>query len=282
LIGGVENSVNKFGSGDYSFLFANLGILSEADILFANLEGPISDKGSDLGKKYSFRMDPKVASVLAVAGFDIVSIANNHADDWGRLAFIDSIERLNEAGIIATGYTKNSSAPDALRIFSKNGISIGYLAFSEFDTTLSRSGNDPRMLSISNPNYEQIISDGARQVDQLIVSYHFGDEYRDKPNSRQKKLARDAIDLGADIIIGHHPHVIESVENYKDGVIAYSLGNFIFDQDFSVETMQGLVFEVILDRDGIKKVNYGITEQNEKFQPELLYWCVDFIDCSLP
>ena len=98
---------------------------------------------------------------------------------------------------------------------------------------------------------------------------HFGEEYQGNANDRQKKLAHLAIDSGAKIVVGHHPHVVQEVEQYKNGVIAYSLGNFIFDQNFSKETMQGLALEIVLDGAEIISVKQNKIKINEFFQPQL-------------
>lgn len=248
----VRESVIRNASGNFSFLFEKAGFLKEADITFGNLEGPISDMGEDSGNAYSFRMHPAVINSLKEAGFDVLSIANNHIGDYGKTAFEDTISRLENESIAPIG--KN------LKIIERDGVKTGFLAFSE---------TGPDWIRIPE-NFEAITKDAAGQVDILIVSLHFGEEYQNKPNERQIKLARLAIDSGAKIVIGHHPHVIQDTENYKDGLVAYSLGNFIFDQIFSEETMKGLALEVVVSGDGkIKSVNKSVVKINKSYQPEL-------------
>ncbi|MDP3013899.1 MAG: CapA family protein, partial [Candidatus Subteraquimicrobiales bacterium] len=252
---GVKNSVNKNFNGDYSALFENLGILKKADIAFANLEGPASDQGKDLRNLYSFRMDPSVIPALKGAGLSIVSVANNHVGDWGTSAFIDTLARLRENEILYTGGGENRKEAEQPAIIEKYGIKIGYLGFSDKGPEWMRATEDQAgILLANNPRFSEIIKNASSQVDYLIVSFHFGEEYQTKHNERQEYLAHKAIDSGAKIIIGHHPHVIQDTEVYKNGsclaeasckggFIAYSLGNFIFDQYFSENTMQGMLLE---------------------------------------
>ncbi|KKU75390.1 MAG: hypothetical protein UY01_C0014G0010, partial [Candidatus Nomurabacteria bacterium GW2011_GWB1_47_6] len=121
-------------------------------------------------------------------------------------------------------------------------------------------------LLASDPRFDEIVQNAASQVDFLIVSFHWGDEYQAKHNARQEYLAHRAVDHGAKLIIGHHPHVVEDTEVYKESFIAYSLGNFIFDQSFSKNTMQGMLLQVKLWKDGTLDVKKNTTYLNSVFQ----------------
>lgn len=271
---GVEQSVKKNFGGDFNALFENLESLKEADILFGNLEGPVSDEGSDTGKKYSFRMDPEVIPALKEAGFDVVSFANNHVLDWGQEAFTDTLLRLRENEIQAAGagfYRPESEAP---RVLVKNGIKIGFLAFSDIGPQWSEAKRDKAGIMLANdPYFESLIRGSAKMVDFLVVSLHFGEELEKKHNKRQEELARKAIDNGARLVVGHHPHVIQDIEYYKDGLIAYSLGNFIFEA-YSEETTRGLLLETTIARNPFsQKVEIVDTKENiiklsQFFQPQ--------------
>ncbi len=265
---GVRNSVNKNFNGDYSALFEKLALLKKSDIVFANLEGTASDKGSDGGSIYSFRMDPSVIPALKGAGIDIVSVANNHVGDWGRTAYTDTLARLTENEILYTGGGTLEEA-ESPKVIEKYGMKIGYLGFSDvgpnwMKVTEANSG----LLLASNPRFDEIVANAAKQVDYLVVSFHFGDEYKTTHNKRQEYLAHKAVDAGAKIVIGHHPHVIEDTEVYKNSFIAYSLGNFIFDQKFSEATMQGMLLELKLHRDGSITTKKNIVKLNKVFQPD--------------
>lgn len=266
---GVKSSVLKNFNGDYSILFENLEILKDSDIAFANLEGPASNQGKDQRNLYSFRMDPSVLPALKGAGFSILSVANNHAGDWGASAFIDTLARLKENEIFYMGGGINSQEAEQPVIFEKYGIKIGYLEFSDKGPDwMKASENLAGLLLASNPRFNEIIQNASKQVDYLVVSFHFGEEYQTKHNERQEYLAHKAIDDGAKIIIGTHPHVVEDTEVYKNGFIAYSLGNLIFDQYFSKDTMQGMLLEIKLSRDGSMSVAKNTVKLSRTFQPE--------------
>jgi poly-gamma-glutamate synthesis protein (capsule biosynthesis protein) len=270
LARGVKYSVDKNFGGDFSKLFENLASLKDPDIFFANLEGPVSDVGKDLHNLYSFRMDPKVLEVLKNAGLDIVSFANNHVGDWGRTAFDDTRRRLDGAGILYTGSGDNKADAEQPTIIEKDGIKIGFLGFTDVGPEwLAATENQSGVLLANDPDIANIIKNASMQVDVLITSFHWGIEYSEH-NARQTALAHTAIDNGAKLVIGHHPHVIEATENYKDGLIAYSLGNFIFDQYFSAETMKGMILKVTLDTQtkSIKNSEKYIVKLNSAFQPE--------------
>ena len=266
---GVKNSVNKNFAGDYSKLFENLDLAKNSDIVFANLEGPASDKGKDVGSIYSFRMNPSIIPALKGAGINIVSMANNHAGDWGMAAFTDTLKRLKENEVLYTGGGLNLAEASQPVIVEKYGIKIGYLGFSDVGPNwLKATEANAGILLASNPNFDQIVSNAAAQVDHLVVSFHFGDEYKKIHNARQESLAHRAVDAGAKIVIGHHPHVMQDTEVYKNSFIAYSLGNFIFDQYFSSDTMEGMMLEVKLGKDGSMTTKKNVVKLSRVFQPE--------------
>jgi len=266
---GVKNSVNKNFNGDYSMLFEKLGILKKSDIVFANLEGPISDIGKDMRNLYSFRMDPSAVPALKGVGLSVVSVANNHVGDWGRDAYSDTLARLKENEVLYTGGGVNIGEAEQPVIIEKYGIKIGYLGFSDVGPNwMKATESEIGILLASNPRFTEIIQNASKQVDYLIVSFHFGEEYKTKHNTRQEYLAHKAIDAGAKIVIGTHPHVVEDTEVYKNGFIAYSLGNFIFDQGFSINTMQGMLLEIKLDREGGMTIKKNVVKLNKFFQPD--------------
>lgn len=245
----VKESILINGGGDFRYPFEKIyKSLREYDILFGNLEGPISDKGRDFGSLYSFRMDPKAVEGLAFAGFDILSLANNHIGDWGQEAEEDTLTRLERAGILSAG-------TDYLpKIIDINNTKIAFLAFySAPETEIKKS------VELAKLN-----------ADIIITSFHFGEEYQKEPNDYQKRLARLAVDAGANLVVGHHSHVIQEVELYNNSYIAYSLGNFVFDQDFSEDTMKGMLLEVVIKNKKITTVAPKRIRINSNFQPELI------------
>ena len=237
----VRTSVEKNFGGDYNRIFAKAGFLSQPDITFANLEGPVSNVGVDKHNLYSFRMDPKAIPAIKAAGIDVVSFANNHVADWGRKAFEDTLTNLNDAGILACGAGMNKAQAEQPAIINQNGYKVGFVCFTdvgpnEFSATASSSG----ILLASDPDFDSIIKNAKSQVDDLVVSFHSGIEYQPIHNDRQEEIFKRAVDDGADIVVGAHPHVAEDISTYNGTTMMYSLGNFIFDQPFSKETMQGL------------------------------------------
>jgi poly-gamma-glutamate synthesis protein (capsule biosynthesis protein) len=277
---GVRDSVVKNFNDDYSALFENLSVFKNSDISFANLEGAVSDQGIDKHNLYSFRMDPDVIPTLGGAGLNILSVANNHIGDWGIPAFTDTLSRLDENEILYTGGGLNKADADAPTIINKYGMKIGFLGFSDVGPNDMAAGdNTPGILLASDPNFDSIVQNAAKQVDYLVVSFHFGDEYQTKHNARQEYLAHEAVDDGAKIVIGTHPHVPEDTEVYSrkgctqsscTSYIAYSLGNLVFDQSFSANTMQGMLLEIKLNKDGSMTVKKDTTQLNSAFQLEKL------------
>jgi len=268
---GVKNSVRKNFNNDYSKLFEKSKdlseLLKESDIVFANLEGTVSDQGTDQKNLYSFRMDPSVIPALKGAKISVLSLANNHIGDWGRIAFIDTLSRLKENEILYTGGGNTKKEAETPVIIEKYGMKIGFLGFSDKGPEYMKATDDKAgILLASDPDFDEIIKNASTQVDYLIVSFHFGEEYKTKHDARQEKLAHKAIDDGAKIVIGAHPHVTEDTEVYKNGYIAYSLGNFIFDQSWSAPTMQGMILEMKLYKDGSISVKKDATQLNSVFQ----------------
>lgn len=267
---GVEKSVIKQVGGDFAWLAQKLETLKSADILFGNLEGPLSDQGKDIGNLYSFRMDPAALQFLTAAGFDVVDVANNHAGDWGLAAFRDTLARLAQVQIAVVGGGSDFADASRVKVINKNGYRIGFLAASDVGPASLAVGEKKAGILLANDSrWPAIVRSAANQVDILVVSYHYGNEYQKEPTERQKSLAKLAIDNGARIVVGHHPHVVQTVEKYKDGIIAFSLGNFIFDQYFSEDTMSGLALKVKFFGDEITEARGVGVVLSPEYQPSL-------------
>ena len=213
-------------------------VLGTADVTVANLECAISERGEPQPKAYVFRAPPAAAEALDAMGVDVVSLANNHALDFGPEALFDTIDLLRTQGVMAVGAGGNASEAHAPVIVERNGLRLAFLAYVDVPVE-GRSGFDTRTWSAteSTPGLAwadpaTILADvtSARQAsDVVIVLLHAGYENRPEPNDIQRRAARTAIDAGAALVLGAHPHVLQGVEEYNGGVIAYSLGNFIFD-----------------------------------------------------
>ncbi|MBN2197736.1 CapA family protein [Candidatus Wolfebacteria bacterium] len=259
---------------DYRYPFLKIAEFTEkADLFFGNLEGPISSRGQNQGSIYSFRANPKVIEGLKFAGFDVLSLANNHIWDWGSEALEDTIDILKNNDIEPVGVGKNYSEANNPVIKEINKIKIAFFAYTNlypesFKADVNSSGiSDFNLQKIKDKIKSLKLSQTA---DIVVISLHQGEEYEKQANESQKKTARELIDAGADLIVGHHPHVVQEIEEYKKGWIAYSLGNFVFDQSFSQETMEGLILKVVIENKIIFEVSAIKTKINSAFQPEII------------
>ena len=267
---GVEYKLKQNGA-DWKFPFLLIADeLRKADMVFANLESQISDKGYNVGSIYSFRADPASLEGLVFAGIDVVSVTNNHSFDYTKAAFSDSLLRLQAADIAYTGGGQNIAEAREPVIKDIQGTRIGFLAYSSFGgASWQATQNQSGILFMDENNLDQLqidIQRAKQKADILVVSIHAGNEYQKYPTAFQQEFGRKAIDAGADLVIGHHPHVTQPLEQYKNGWIAYSLGNFIFDQAFSAETMQGAILQVTLLDKQITQVELRQTKLNENYQ----------------
>jgi len=271
---GVEYMVEKEGNGNFKFPFLKIADeLKMADIIFGNLEGPISDKGTMVGSIYSFRNDPKAIVGLTFAGFNILSLANNHTFDYGREALEDTFLRLNDADIKYVGAGLNEGEVFSPVIKKIGNTEIGFLAYTNLGPESWKAGEKNSGIAwISEKEINKIkedIKNTKERTDILIVSLHSGEEYQKEPTQFQVEFSKMAIDAGADLVIGHHPHVVQKSEKYKNGWIFYSSGNFVFDQNFSEETMEGQIVKVLIEDKKIKEVAPINIKINEFFQPEI-------------
>ncbi|MBX4211178.1 MAG: CapA family protein [Candidatus Yanofskybacteria bacterium] len=252
----VKKAVMDVGGGDWRFPFMRIAeYLRSADLTMANLEGPVSSRGTRVGSIYSFRFDPAVLEGLQYAGFDIVTIANNHIWDYSQQAFLDTMKHLTDGGISFVGAGNNF---DQVHQGVTKTIKDTRITFLGYTDLLSKQlAATPTTAGVGFLDMEQMKKDiqaAKAHSDLVVVNVHKGDEYHTSHNADQELYYHAAIDAGADLVVGHHPHVVEELEHYKDGWIAYSLGNFIFDQYFSEETMQGGILRVTLADKKIKMV----------------------------
>lgn len=211
---------------DHPFLLFD-PVFKEYDLRLANLEGPITTFPSVAQtQRFTFTFSPEFVEPLKKR-FDVLSLANNHTDNFGTKGLQQARKFLIDAEIAYFGDPYNTKGLIST-VVEKNGFKIAFVGYHE-------------LIGYGLPNVIEEVKKLKGTVDVIIVMPHWGVEYdMKKPSTAQKNAAHELIDAGADIIIGAHPHVIQPIEMYKDKLIFYSLGNFIFDQYFSVETMQGL------------------------------------------
>jgi poly-gamma-glutamate capsule biosynthesis protein CapA/YwtB (metallophosphatase superfamily) len=219
-----------------TFPFEATTLLFEGvDYAVGNLEGTFTDLGVPMDKKYVFATDPSLATGLAEIPFRVVSLANNHATDYGIEGLVRTIETLDEHGIGWFGAGRSEEEARQGLVVTGEGPqpAIGYLGYNAFPEVIWADGARG---GIARASIMAVREDVTRMrarpdVDVVVVTLHAGDEYRHTVNDEQRSLARAAIEAGADLVIGHHPHVLQPVEVYRDRFIFYSLGNFVFDLD---------------------------------------------------
>ncbi|MBU0547125.1 CapA family protein [Patescibacteria group bacterium] len=270
---GVEYIIEQHNDWKWPFLKV-ADFLKSADLTFGNLESIISDKGTKVGSIYSFRADPRTIEGLTFAGFDVLSLANNHAFDYGSEALVDTLVRLKLANIDFIGADLNKQSTFSPLIKEIKDVKIGFLAYTNLGPSSWKATDaNPGIAWINENDFSEIqknIKDAKEEVDILIVSLHAGTEYEPEANQFQKDFSKMAIDAGADLLIGHHPHVVQPYEGYKNGWIFYSLGNFIFDQNFSTETTKGQLVKILIKDEKIEKVIPIDIQMNSSFQPEII------------
>ncbi|MVO98484.1 CapA family protein [Paenibacillus lutrae] len=226
----VKETIKKKGP-DYPFQYVKQEV-SKADYAFVNLETSVTNASEkDTNQLYNFKSDPVSLRGLKNAGFDLVSIANNHVLDFGRQGFLDTLDNLKQAGLPYVGGGRNSEEAYKAKTVKINGATVKYLAFSRFIPTPDWfAGPDKPGIAQA---YDKsavlpVIKREQKDCDYLFVYMHWGVEKNHKPEEWQRTFAKEMIDAGADGIIGSHVHVLQGFEYYKGKLIAYSIGNFLF------------------------------------------------------
>lgn len=273
MLGGTAApELARFG---YDYPFARVdNLIRGADVVFGNLEGPLTNRGVAATKQYVFRSPPqKVAPALARAGFNVVSLGNNHSMDYGIDGLRDTIDALTRAGIHYAGAGENLAAARRPAIINVHGVRVAVLAYSltfpeEFWADATRPGT-------AFGHERQVRADVAaarKRADIVLVSFHWGREGTVEPVDYQRKLGHAAIEAGAAAVVGHHPHLLQGIERYRDGVILYSLGNFVFGS-YSPDAARSAIARLTLRGGHVRAVAlYPIDVLNAEvvFQPYVL------------
>jgi poly-gamma-glutamate synthesis protein (capsule biosynthesis protein) len=257
---------------DHPFLNVRNELVS-GDINLANLESPIAESGLEYSeKKFRFRAEPPVAKAIRSAGFNLVTLANNHSMDFGGEALAETLHHLTDNGIAWIGAGKNLSEASEMALYTIKGKKIAFLGYSltqpvEFFAGQNRPG--------TAPGYEKLVTAGIksarRQADYVIVSFHWGKEATGTVQTYQRSTAHKAIEAGADVIIGHHPHVLQGIERYKGGIIFYSLGNFTFASKSTVADVSALIrLKLADDLREAEIVPLDVLYRRVGFQPQIL------------
>lgn len=213
--------------------------LRAADLTIANLECPLADKGPHAPDDCIFRADPDTVRVLLDGGIDIVALANNHTLNSGAAPLMETIEHLENAGVAYCGAARDRERAWEPRLMTVERTRLGFISC----TDLSFEHGSMCKVGADLDAFKAHIAQAQAQCELLIVSVHWGNEYEKRPTERQQTVARAAIDAGADLIIGHHPHTLQGVGRYRGAPILYSCGNFVFDQREG-ERMESAVFHL--------------------------------------
>lgn len=215
-------------------------IFSTDDLTIANFEGTLTDSDEREDKTFAFKAPASYASILTGGSVEAVNTANNHSHDYGNQSFDDTLAALDDAGIVHFGY-------DETAVMDVKGIKVGLVGIYELYDHLEREQQ-------LKDNIAKVKADGAQLI---VVIFHWGNETETVPDSNQTTLGRIAIDEGADLVCGHHPHVLQGIETYKGRNIVYSLGNFCFGGNSSPSDMDTMIYQqtFTIDADGVKKDN---------------------------
>jgi poly-gamma-glutamate synthesis protein (capsule biosynthesis protein) len=219
-------------------------LLAASDITFVNLESPFSDRGPYYENGLIFHAPPETIAGLKLAGVSIASTANNHARDCGPHGVAYTITWLRAHGIQPLGSSESEAATHAGIVLVRNGVRFGFLGYTYDQSNGNWRDIDPRIALADPATVCRDIAALRQRCDVVVVSMHNGIEYMPKPSKAQIAFAHAAIDCGATLVVGHHPHVTQPEEYYKSGLIFYSLGNFVFDQYQREATQHGEVVQI--------------------------------------
>lgn len=239
---GYDSSLNAyFDSYGKDYFLKNVrDIFSGDDLTIANMEGTLTNSTSRQDKQFAFKAPPEYAGILSGSSVEAVNMANNHSRDYGEGSFSDTLTALDEAGIVHFGYEETA-------VMDVKGIQVGLVGIYELNDHLGCA-------ELMKKNIHKVKDEGA---DLIIVIFHWGNEKEQIPDSNQTTLGRMAVDEGADLVCGHHPHVLQGIEEYKGKNIVYSLGNFCFGGNSAPSDTDTMIFQqtFTIDENGVKADN---------------------------
>ncbi|HRY60217.1 MAG TPA: CapA family protein [Patescibacteria group bacterium] len=260
------------GNINYPFQFVT-DELSKADITFGNMEGAFTGNvvtgnvSSGKGRWFCFRSPASFAPALKNAGFDIVTLANNHSMNGGKQGIVDTVNTLDKLKIRHVGAGVNKAQANKCEIIDYKGWKVGFLGRASIGTEGGAGVNSPG-IGVLNKEIFDAVKDCQTKAEIVVATFHWGNENQTVPTAIQKDYAHRLIDAGVDIVIGHHPHVLQPIEIYKGKTIAYSLGNFVFDNPKkSWKTTMILTIEIDCEyNQHVTKIPVEI----QKFQPRIM------------
>lgn len=254
-------------------------LLRQSDLTFGNLESVLSSLGSpNTAKRLCLRGNPVFVKGLASAGFTVVSLANNHSFDFGADAYCDMRASLEDSGISAVGGGENLAAARRPLFVEHNGVRLLFLAYSAEDTNgfNEATGDTPGVALLKPEAVKEDIASHQGKADCIIVSLHWGEEFNHYPTPEQVLTARQIIDAGAKIVLGHHAHVLQGIERYRGGVIAYNLGSLMMsgpsgDYRYVLQenNRESVILMIHISKDGISDVEITPTRLDENLRPNI-------------
>lgn len=229
--------------GDFNYFFENVkSVFEEDDLTIVNFEGTLTDSTTREDKQFAFKADKSYAEILTDGFVEAANLANNHSKDYGEQSYNDTMDALDEAGITNFGY-------DRVAIKKVKGIKVGLVGTYVLADGLGVKDSMEK-------NIQDLKDEGAQVI---IASFHWGEEKAEYPNDVQVELAHAAIDAGADLVLGHHPHVLQGIEQYKGKNIVYSLGNFCFGGNMYPSDMDTMIFQQTFTLKGGKQQEDNVT-----------------------
>ena len=256
-------------TGDFALPFRGIADrLASADITMVNLESTLATLGPPTQGIESFAADPRSRAGLRLAGVDVVSLANNHSGDFGPRSLLRTIERLRDGGFAVFGAGADTTRADRPAVLVRDGVTVAFLGFNAIGETPPAGPRSPGASSLSMPprtgpldrarldTLTSQVAELSELVDVVVVVPHWGTQYTSLPVAEQSEVGRALLAAGAGIVVGGHPHWVQAVERRGGRLVVHSLGNLVFDMDFSVETMEGVVAELVVWDDRVVAVNY--------------------------
>ncbi len=270
-------------AGDPAYQLRAMGPrLASADLTVGNLESTLSTDGAPTQGSDSFAAVPRVRGGLEAAGFDALSLANNHAGDYGTAALVRTVDLLREAGLRPFGAGRDLREARRAVVLERHGTTFGFLGFNAIGETPEAGSHSPGANAVSMPprtgpldrdELDRVLGDVRNlsdRVDVVVVLPHWGRQYTARPEPSQEYVARRLARAGADLVVGGHPHWVQGASLVGETLVVQSLGNFVFDMDFMPETMEGLVLEATLWGGELKGVRFVPYRMDADFTPRVV------------